>query len=198
MHKIIDMPSFSIAQLIDDLQRDVRHTLKITEELQTLPDNVLLMQPAADKWSIAQVLEHLNGYNHFYLAVLADGFRQNKPKTVATFKAGWFGNYFTNMMLPKSDGTIGMRMTAPKEYNFPPNLDIRKVINEFIEGQNRLLALLDHARKYDIGKIRVAISLTRYIKLKSGDTFRFLVAHQLRHFLQVERTKVAVLQQHNT
>ena len=39
-----------------------------------------------------------------------------------------------------------------------------------------------------MGKIRISISISRFVKLKLGDTFRFLIAHEQRHFVQVART----------
>jgi hypothetical protein len=41
--------------------------------------------------------------------------------------------------------------------------------------------------KVDIGAIRIPISISPLIRLKLGDTFHFLVAHQLRHLEQVKR-----------
>ncbi len=32
--------------------------------------------------------------------------------------------------------------------------------------------------------IKIPLSITRLVKLKLGDTFRFLVAHEQRHFVQ--------------
>lgn len=186
------MPVFQVKELIDDLQGDVRNTLAAMENIKNLPDEVLLRQPEAGKWSIAQVLEHLNGYSRFYLAAIENAMRNSERSTKPSFKSGWFGNYFTNIMQPKADGTIGNKMSAPKEYNFSPDLDAQRVVKEFLQGQQHLLALLDKARTADIGKIRVPISISKLIKLKLGDTFRFLIAHQLRHFLQIERTRQVV------
>lgn len=186
------MPVFQVKQLIDSLQQDVRSTLAAMEDIKALPDDVLLRQPEAGKWSIAQVLEHLNGYSRFYLTAIENSLRNADRSSKSDFKSGWFGNYFTNMMQPKADGTIGNKMSAPKEYNFSPDLDVQRVVKEFLAGQQQLLALLDKARTADMGKLRVPISISKLIKLKLGDTFRFLIAHQLRHFLQIERTKAAV------
>lgn len=187
------MPVFQSKTLIDSLQKDVRYTQTLMEVILKLPEDVLLKQPEPGKWSIAQVLEHLNGYNRFYLHEIEKGLKNSNPSINPVFKAGFFGNYFTNLMQPKEDGTIAKKMSAPKEYNFGPALDADKVMKEFVAGQQKLLALLDKARAADMGRIKVPISISKLIKLKLGDTFRFLIAHQLRHFLQIERTKNAVL-----
>ena len=62
------------------------------------------------------------------------------------------------------------------------------MLSEFINHQHHLLNLLQIARTANLEYNRVPISLTKLIKLKLGDTFRFFIAHEQRHFLQIERT----------
>jgi len=186
------MPSFNIQELIGSLQQDVRETLLQLETIGKIPADVLLQQPEPCKWSIAQVLEHLNGYNRFYLAAIEKGLNNSTHSAPRTYKAGWFGDYFTRLMEPLPDGTLAKKMSAPKGYNFGPELDAEQVLKEFREGQHKLLSLLDKARTADLGHIKVPISISKLIKLKLGDVFRFVIAHQLRHFLQISRVKQQV------
>jgi len=186
------MPTFNVQALIDSLQQDVRYTLAQAEQLKQIPEGEMLQQPQPGKWSIAQVLEHLNGYNRYYLTEMEKALQGNRVSVAAVFKSGFIGNYFTNLMQPKEDGTIAKKMPAPPDYNFGPDLDAAKVLDEFIAGQQRLVKLLDKARNADLG-YKVPISISRFIKLKLGDTFRFLVAHQLRHFMQIEWVKGVVV-----
>ena len=62
------------------------------------------------------------------------------------------------------------------------------VITKFIEQQEKLLALLDESKLIDLNKCRVPVSIAPYIKLKLGDVFMFLIAHNYRHVLQAERS----------
>lgn len=75
-------------------------------------------------------------------------------------------------------------MKTGKAYNPPAALTPDQVINEFIDHQKKLLQLLDTARSRDLNAIRIPITITKFIKLKLGDTFRFLVAHEQRHLVQ--------------
>ena len=52
-----------------------------------------------------------------------------------------------------------------------------------------LKSLLNQAREVDLTKTKVPISLTRFIKLRLGDTFRFFVYHIERHILQAEKAR---------
>jgi hypothetical protein len=190
------MPTFDSKELLNSLQRDVKGLLSQLEQVK--PDDALLnQQPAPDKWSATQVIEHLNSYNRFYLPAIKNAMRNSTLAHDPVFKAGWFGNYFTNMMMPKAGGKIANKMNAPKDHVPVARLDSQKVIAEFIAGSQTLLSYLQAAEKTDIGKIRVPISISKLIKLKLGDTFRFLIAHQQRHFVQLANT-LATLQPEST
>jgi len=53
-----------------------------------------------------------------------------------------------------------------------------------ISGQS---ALLEEAKSVDLNAVRISISIAKFIKLKLGDVFMFLIAHNLRHVKQAER-----------
>ena len=78
-------------------------------------------------------------------------------------------------------------MQAPKNAVPPTQLNPQTVVTEFIEQQEQLLQLIEQARTVNLGSIRIPISLTKWIRLKLGDTFLFVVAHLERHILQAER-----------
>jgi uncharacterized damage-inducible protein DinB len=178
------MPVFNTIQLLTSLQNDVEHMLARMEHIKAITDTDMNRQPAPGKWSIAQVLEHLNSYNRYYLPEMEKALVKKLPAHTQ-FRSGWFGNYFTNMMAPKANG-ITNKMSAPKNHVPVDNLNSAQVIADFIKGQSRLLKFLKQAENNDMGKLRVPISISRFIKLKLGDTFRFLIAHQQRHFVQID------------
>jgi hypothetical protein len=136
---------------------------------------------------VAQVLEHLNSYGRYYLPAIEKSLTVDK-KYKQLFTPGWLGNYFTNIMKPGIDGKIGSKMNAPKNHRPAAGLAAKPVVDNFLEQQQRLLELLEQAKQKDIGAIRTPISISRFIKLKVGDTFRFFVAHEQRHFLQIANT----------
>lgn len=181
------MSRFNTADLLKELEAVVLLTIKKTEGLHDLDKSTILKQPAPDKWSVVQVLEHLNAYNRYYLKEISKVI-SNKSKPKLVYKGGWFGDYFTKMMQPRAEGLIKNKMKAPKDYWFDPQLDAEKVLSDFIAGQRQLLEYLDKSNGLNIGQTRVPISISKFIKLKLGDTFRFLIAHQQRHFIQIENT----------
>ena len=62
----------------------------------------------------------------------------------------------------------------------------RSVVDEFLRQQEEMLEVLEMARKSDLGKIRIPITLARWIRFKLGDAFRFCIYHHVRHMDQVD------------
>lgn len=179
--------TYNSLALLEELQAAVRTMILQATRLKGLPQNLLIQSPGAGKWSIAQVLEHLNAYGRYYLPAISHSL-EHAQEAVPEFRPGWFGDYFTRIMKPGKDGRIGNKMSAPKAYRPQPQTAGFPVIETFLEQQQQLLLLLEKAKSKNIGSIRTPISISKLIRLKTGDTFRFLVAHEQRHFLQVEYT----------
>ncbi|RYY25640.1 MAG: DinB family protein [Chitinophagaceae bacterium] len=182
------MNKFKSTELLHSLQSDTRQIILTTKQLLGQDPELLITQPAPGKWSIAQAIEHLNVYGRYYLPAIKNALDENKTSPKEFFKAGWFGNYFTNSMKPTPDKQIKNKMKAMKGYRPEIKLDSKKVLEEFLQQQYLLLELLEKAAKHDIGRIRIPVSIARMIKLKLGDTFRFVIAHHQRHFVQCENT----------
>jgi hypothetical protein len=102
------------------------------------------------------------------------------------------GDYFTKMMLPTECGVVKNKMQSPKHHRPAKHPDAYPVLKTFLEQQHYLLELLEKAKVKDIGRLRTPISLNKLIRLKTGDVFRFLIAHEQRHFLQIDNTLAAV------
>jgi hypothetical protein len=174
--------------LLNNLYQKTEFVLeKAIREWQSLPAEQLNRQPAPNAWSAAQCLEHLNVYGRYYLPELKKAVNKAEKQPKPTYKSGWLGNYFYRLMLPNTEGSLKSKMKAPKNAVPSEELNSAAVIAEFIEQQEELLQLIEQARAVNIGSIRIPISLTKLIRLKLGDTFLFVVAHNERHILQAER-----------
>lgn len=178
------MKTYNSISLLESLQADVRQLVLTITYLQKEDPELILTQPAAGKWSVVQVLEHLNSYGRYYIPAIEKSLSVNKPSK-ERFTPGWIGNYFTKIMKPGADGRITNKMSAPKNHHPSTDLDSKPVMDTFLQQQQQLLDLLEKAKQKDIGAIKTPISISRFIKLKAGDTFRFFIAHEQRHFLQI-------------
>lgn len=184
------MPTFPKHQLLAALKVAVQQTIGQVQAIPTAATDLLNKQPGYRKWSGAQVLEHLNIYNRIYLPEI-----EKRMISIAgghdEFKSGWLGNYFTKVMQPDADGMVANKMSAPKDARPQEKLNAGKVVSDFIAGQQHLLQLLNKAEAANLDT-RIPTSISKLIRLKAGDTFRFLIAHQQRHLTQLTRTLDAV------
>jgi DinB superfamily len=170
-------------ELLESLKKDVEILLECADFFRNEID-ALLIPPMPEKWSVAQTLEHLNGYGRVYLPIINKAISVSQSKRAAWFNSGFLGNYFTNMMKPKNVFEVKNKMKAFKAHVPDNNLNPGKVLDEFVEQQHQFLLLLEMAKLKDLNAVRVPLSVTKLIKLKLGDTFRFLIAHEQRHFVQ--------------
>jgi uncharacterized damage-inducible protein DinB len=172
--------------LLDSLTADVREIILASEKLQKLPASLLAQPPAPGKWSIAQVLAHLNFYARQYMEAIEKKLHLHQTAPSVQFKPGWLGEYFTGLMKPGPGNAISKKMKAPKNAIPEPQPDAARELQAFLVHQHHLLNLLELSRHADLEALRIPTTLTKMIRLRLGDTFRFLIAHEQRHFVQVE------------
>jgi hypothetical protein len=179
------MKSIRSEELLHQLEAQVEKHLSVTlAHFQNLSEEKLLKPAPHGGWSIAQCLEHLNRYFNYYLPQIEKGLSQDRSQPSEFFRSTWFGNYFTKVLDPD---TGKKPIKAFKEYKPAAELDAHQVMAEFITHHEKLLALLRTARHHDLNKIKIPISIARWLKTRLGDTFRFLIAHNERHLRQAQR-----------
>ncbi|HTE25916.1 DinB family protein [Flavitalea sp.] len=182
------MKNIKTSGLLDQLKADTRQIIMETKILLQNDPELLTRQPAPGKWSIAQILEHLNSYGRFYLPEIRKALDESNLSPDLKYNSGWLGNFFTNSMKPTADKRVKNKVKAMKDYTPTPDLDSKTVIDEFLQQQQDMLNLLEASAQKNIGRIRIPITITKFIRLKLGDIFRFLIAHNQRHFIQCENT----------
>ncbi|HVG40242.1 MAG TPA: hypothetical protein VM888_01425, partial [Chitinophagaceae bacterium] len=136
------MAKFKSEELINDLKKDVQQITAAAEFIKQ-NDKVKLAYPLAEgKWTIVQILEHLNAYGRYYLPVIDNAIALKKDDADAWFQSGFLGDYFTKSMKPNNVYEIKNKMKTMKAFNFPNSLNVDIVMNEFLEQQTKLTQLL--------------------------------------------------------
>ncbi len=182
------MAKFKTDDLLNELEEDVRKIIAVSDHLKGLEKGKLIYQSSSDKWSVVQVLEHLNAYGRYYLPAIEKAIIEDKGGKDAWFHSGRLGNYFTNSMKPKNVYEIKNKMKSLKDYKFPNSLNVDIVLREFADQKTKLMQLLQMARERNLNSIRIPITISKLIRLKLGDIFRFLIAHDQRHMIQARNT----------
>ena len=170
--------------LINELIELTTQHIALAQQLQHNSPEQLNKRPYEGSWSTLECIEHLNRYADFYLPEIEQRIKSSTAPSREIFQSGLLGNYFANTMLPKSKlnkmktfkkmDPIGSQLTAD-------------VIRIFILQQQRLIQILNTARQADLQKIKTSISISRWIKIRLGDTFSVLIYHNERHMQQIKR-----------
>lgn len=171
-------------QLLDELKKITNENLEFVENLLNLSAEKLNFRNSERSWSILECLEHLNLYGKFYIPEINKRIKNSDIKPTELFSSGILGNYFAKSMLPKDNLK---KMKTFKSMN-PIHSDLdKRVLTEFIAQQKQMIHLLNDAENIDLNKIKTSISISKLIKLKLGDTFRFVIYHNQRHIEQAKR-----------
>lgn len=172
-------------QLITDLLLLTDNLTARVQQLKALDISKLNYKQNPGKWSVLECIEHLNLYGDYYLPEIERRILAQKTGSSApVFKSGLLGNYFANLMRAEA---IPGKMKSPKDKN-PANSALTiTTIDRFLKQQERLKALLMQAKQVNLTKTKTSISISKLVKLRLGDTFRFLIYHIERHVKQAER-----------
>ena len=171
-------------QLIDELKKITEENIQFAENLLNETDEKLNFRLSEKSWSILECIEHLNRYGKFYIPEISKRIENSGIKSTKVFSSGILGNYFAKSMIPK--GKLNSMKTFKSMDPIHSKLD-KSFLKEFIDQQKQIIHLLNKAENVDLNKVKTSISISNLIKLKLGDTFRFVIYHNLRHIEQAKR-----------
>lgn len=143
----------------------------------------LRSQPSPNSWNILACIEHLNLYGDFYLPEIEKQILANQQKKGSVFKSGWLGNYFVNLIQRSAQQKQLSTTTDKNPTKLHLHLNIA-TLDRFLKQQERLTKLLLMAKPLDLSRIKTAVSISKFISLRLGDTLRFVVYHNHRHIKQ--------------
>lgn len=170
--------------LIKELVEMTQKNMNEVQSLKELNNEDLNFKANTESWCVLECIEHLNRYGDFYIPEIKKQLEHSNYKPSPTFKTGLLGNYFAKMMLPKEKQKKIKTFQSMNPVNSKLN---REVLDKFIHQQETFLELLGKAKNTDLTKVKTAISISKWIKLRLGDTFRVVIYHNHRHILQAKK-----------
>lgn len=178
-------------ELIKDLKSRTEGVIHEIPGFRAMSLEELNHRNSPKSWTILECLEHLNLYGDFYLPEIENRINATQTSKNEAFTSGWLGNYFAVSMLPGENGKMNKMKTFNNMNPIHKLLDV-SIIDRFEKQQRHLLALLDKGANVDLGKVKTGISISKWIKLKLGDTFRVVVYHNQRHMVQAMKVRHAL------
>ncbi|AUC16811.1 hypothetical protein BTO06_17410 [Tenacibaculum sp. SZ-18] len=169
--------------LLNELIELTQKNIDAAELFKNYTTEQLNWKENTESWSILECVEHLNRYSDFYLPEISQKIRNSKSIPSEIFKSNWFGRYFSKSVSYKEK--LNKMKTFASMNPINSELSI-STIDKFIIQQHEVLELLDKAKNVNLDKTKTAISISKLIKLKLGDTLRVLIYHNERHIKQAE------------
>ncbi|MDO6803653.1 DinB family protein [Wenyingzhuangia sp. 1_MG-2023] len=179
--------SLTSEKLLQDLLEITRENLNSVENLKKQPIEWLNWKENSESWSVLECIEHLNRYGDFYIPEITTRINTSKTKSSELFKSNWIGKYFSESVSYKKKLN---KMKTFKSMN-PLNCKLNsQTLEKFMRQQHQIIELLDQSKNINLDKTKTAISISKLIKLKLGDTYRVLIFHNQRHIKQAENTVI--------
>ncbi|MBM1108221.1 DinB family protein [Aurantibacter crassamenti] len=183
----------SSKKLLQNLRVITIENLNVVENLKNQSTEGLNWKQNPESWSVLECIEHLNKYGDFYIPEITNRIQATTYKSSEIFKSNWLGKYFSKSVSYSEDLNKMKTFKSMNPLNSKLNI---QTLEKFIKQQHQIIELLDTAKNVNLDKTKTAISISKLIKLKLGDTFRVLIYHNERHIKQAEKTfrKVSSLQ----
>jgi len=178
-------------ELYDQLHAEMRSNHEsIASAVRPLDAEQLMRRPAADAWSVGEVLEHLVLMDALFLSAAEPLVLAARPDAGAPgrpYRESFLGERIAGaLILPKA-------LKAPKAAT--PGTPRGGVAEVFLAGDARFLALIESARTLDWNAVRLRPPVAPWMPLRInlGDVFHIHTVHVRRHLAQIKRVLANVL-----
>jgi hypothetical protein len=171
-------------KLLQNLLELTRENLNIVEDFKNQPTAYLNWKENPESWSVLECIEHLNRYGDFYIPEITNKIKNSKHNTSEIFKSNWLGKYFSKSVSYNESLNTMKTFKSMNPLNSKLNI---QTLEKFINQQHQIIELLDKSKNVNLDKTKTAISISKLIKLRLGDTFRVLIFHNERHIKQAEK-----------
>lgn|SRR5262249_26656493 len=178
--------------LVADLQNYHQQFQSIKIDAQDLLAGLSEIQfnwrPGANRWSIAQCLDHLlvtgrNSLSNIHVAI--NDARSKALFSQGPFRYGVLEKWFVRQMEPPAR----IRFKAPKAYVPSGQGSYAEIVKDFYRLQEEFLQCIEEANGIELSKTKVSNPVSRWFKLSLGQELAFNAAHERRHLWQARRVK---------
>jgi hypothetical protein len=161
----------------------------VNKKCARLSQSQLNWTPSTGVWSIQEILSHLNAYSNYYHRAFEEKIAQTKfTQAKETFASSPLGKSAWKSMKLGRANNVKRKFKAPKNYN--PTLNTVLIeddaVNTFLKDQNDLIELLKKAKTVNLRKVKVKISISKFVRLRLGDALMFVIYHNERHVQQIK------------
>lgn len=180
----------------NQIQNSIAEFDKVTAEAKSLFGNLskkqLNWKSSAEKWSIAQCLDHLIVSNSTYYSQfeeVASGKHKNSFYQNIKFISKFFGDY----LIKETGAVVAKPMQSPSAFVPSQSEIVGTIVSDFEKHQQQFSAVILQLEKSDLEKTTISSPALKIITYSLKDLLTILVGHEQRHLAQAKN----VLQHEN-
>jgi len=181
------MPLFNKQDLISELIDRTDLIVSNVQGFLRLSNEELCRRPARDQWSIAEIFDHLNKTHEIYFKSILRQITSAPDVDQVEYKSGWLGDKLCEQLLPGPGGQSSKVRVHKILHPESESLDGQEVMRKFLQAEDTMHDIIRHASSKNLEKIRIPYSFTGLVKLKLGDSLRYLVAYSERYVLEARQ-----------
>jgi DinB superfamily len=181
------MAVFSKQGLITELLDRTELIKASTQGFLRLTNEQLNFKPVAGQWSIAGNFEHLNICNGAYVRSILTRISGAPDIKADKYNSGWLGDWVYSKIMPRPDGSVFKMRTGKLTRPATGVLDGQDILHRHLQNCDMIDDIVRHAATKDLQRIKIPFSVLQVLKLRLGDSLRYLIAHNERHLLQAHR-----------
>lgn len=185
MKQFLDSSDF-LQSVVAEAERNDDAARTVTAEL---TEAQLNWKPSADKWSIAQCLEHLaitsGKFDGYFSAALERARRKWPVANGPNYKPSMVGGWLARQVNPEG----GRNFVAPKVFRPSESSGIHGSLEMFLNQQTRFLDFVRQSSGIDYNKTRIRSPVTPLMRYSLADAFVITVLHGQRHLAQARRVR---------
>ena len=161
----------------------------------SIEEQQFLQPPEEGRWSIAECYGHLVSYGDLYydnMAAAISDSRETTGEVETAFQPRWIFRKLASFFEPPY--SIKMKTVGAMKPELVSGYSRTEVLKEYLELQDRYIALLEKAqhRHIDLGKVMITHPIISLISMSLTECFALMEAHQRRHQWQAEQTLKAL------
>jgi hypothetical protein len=181
------MTVFNKQGLITELLDRTELIKASTKPFLRLDEEQLNFKSDPNRWSIAEIFEHLNICNNIYIRSILSRITKAPDVKGEEYRSGWLGDWIYEKAMPRADGSV-FKIRARKSLHASSCLlDGQETLQRFLQQCDMIDDILRHVSTKNLQAIRIPFTFSRLLHLRLGDNLRYLIAHSERHLLQAHR-----------
>jgi len=165
---------------LDAVSADVRR------EFGSFNSAQLNWKPSAERWSVAQCLDHLMTGNKAFFPILQSVVTGNK-KTRFMERIPVLPGVWGKLLIKSLNPNNSRKMKAPANFQ-PSSSELpSNIVDQFVSQQAEFDVWMDKTSDLNLERIIITSPALKLITYSVMDGYRFLVLHEQRHFQQARR-----------